>query len=46
MNCGLFYESQYNREVLTSYSDADFAGDIDTHRSTTGYIFNISISLW
>lgn len=40
-NCGLVYGSQDEHETLTGYSDADFAGDLDTRRSTTGYIFII-----
>lgn len=40
-NGGLFYEKQDN-EILIGYSDADFAGDIDTRRSIKGYIFNMS----
>lgn len=27
---------------LTGYSDSDFAGDVDTRKSTTGYIFNMN----
>ncbi|XP_039303971.1 secreted RxLR effector protein 161-like [Solenopsis invicta] len=27
---------------LTGYSDADYAGDIETQRSTTGYIFELA----
>jgi len=41
INCSLFYESQNNGEMLTGLSDANFAGDVDRCRSTTGYIFNI-----
>jgi len=38
----LLYKNQdNNNEILVGYSDADFAGDIDTRRSTTGYIFTI-----
>jgi spore germination protein YaaH len=37
----------YSRENLPmtksdAYVDASFAGDVDTHRSTTGYVFKIS----
>lgn len=28
--------------TLVAYADADYAGDVETRRSTTGYIFNLS----
>ncbi len=28
-------------QVLSGYSDADWAGDHDTRRSTSGFIFNV-----
>lgn len=28
-----------SRSGLEAYTDADYAGDIDTRRSTTGYVF-------
>lgn len=41
VGCGLSFESQNKGEALVGYSDADFAGDIDTRRSTTGYMFSV-----
>lgn len=38
--CDIFYEKQSNDEIIGS--DIDFASDVDTCRSTTGYIFNIN----
>lgn len=38
---GLLYEVQDGKDMLIGYSDADFAGDIDTRRSTTGFVFNM-----
>lgn len=38
---GLLYKVQDGKDELLGYSDADFAGDINTRRLTTGYIFNI-----
>lgn len=47
INYGILYESG-GRKLninLSGYSDADFAGDVDTLRSTTGYVFLINKSL-
>ncbi|KAB2605030.1 hypothetical protein D8674_004747 [Pyrus ussuriensis x Pyrus communis] len=37
LQCGLTYSAQGKMELL-AYSDADWAADINTRRSTTGYI--------
>jgi len=39
---GIMYKSGENNFVLEGYSDADFAGDINTRRSTTGYVFMLA----
>jgi hypothetical protein len=40
---GLSYGEQEKRaDLLIGYSDADWAGDPDTRRSTTGYIFTLA----
>jgi len=31
-----------SREPLQNYVDADWAGDVDGRRSTTGFIFNVN----
>lgn len=36
---GLRYSGGVSPNLLTAYSDSDFAGDIDTRRSTTGSLF-------
>ena len=38
---GLCYNAQDNSCILVGYSDADWAGDIDTRHSTSGYVFQI-----
>jgi len=38
LNRGIQYKKNKNINLLQAYSDADFAGDIETRRSTTGYI--------
>ena len=38
---GLIYSANDTSTVLTGYSDADWAGDLSTRRSTTGYVFQI-----
>lgn len=40
MDYGLFYKKENVYEVK-GYCDADYAGDCDTRRSTTGYVFSI-----
>lgn len=42
MNCGIVYESvKENAFVLSVYTDADYARDVERRRSTTGYVFKI-----
>ena len=38
---GLIFRAKDNSCSLTGYSDADWAGDLDTRRSTSGYVFQI-----
>ena len=38
---GITYSSSSSSSLL-GYCDADYAGDSDTRRSTTGYVFVIS----
>ena len=40
LDLGLFYKSQITCK-LEGYCDADYAGDYDTRRSTTGYAFSL-----
>lgn len=42
IDLGIRYQRSGNATTLTGYSDADYAGDTETRRSTTGYIFTIS----
>ena len=40
---GLCYTGQPDQQpVIEAYADADFGGDLDTRRSTTGYLFIIN----
>lgn len=39
---GIVYRGNHNNFLLTGYSDSDYAGDLDTRRSTTGYLFCLS----
>ena len=39
---GIFYTKAQGSEILEGYSDSDFANDVDTRRSTTGYVFKMS----
>lgn len=36
------YRSGGSNAELVSYSDADYAGDVETRRSTTGYVFSMA----
>ena len=38
---GLLYSKHAETEALTGYSDADWAGDRNDYKSTTGYLFQI-----
>lgn len=38
---GLVFKANTNLNIL-AFSDADYAGDVDTRRPTTGYIFKLS----
>ncbi|CAN1849719.1 Retrovirus-related Pol polyprotein from transposon TNT 1-94 [Linum perenne] len=40
INHGILYKKGGNTE-LSGYCDADYAGDLDTRRSTTGYVFSL-----
>ena len=44
LNYGLKFSAHDEDPELTGYSDADWAGDIDTRRSTSGYVFQIGRS--
>lgn len=39
---GLMYRQTGDESPVVGYSDADFASDVDTRRSTTGYVFCMS----
>ena len=41
-NLGLLYNCCGDNLYIKGYSDADWAGDLDSRRSTTGYIFSLS----
>lgn len=41
--CGILYKQDTNnKNVIRAYSDADYANDVETRRSTTGYVFLLS----
>lgn len=39
VDLGIEYRSSGSESKLLGFSDADFAGDLETRRSTTGYVF-------
>ena len=41
LNYGLMFSADNKSPVLVGFSDADWAGDLDTRRSTSGYVFQI-----
>ena len=40
LDYGVFYKRSEDCK-LVGYCDADYAGDLDTHLSTTGYVFSL-----
>ena len=38
---GIKFSAQEEKPELFGYSDADWTGDVDTRRSTSGYVFQI-----
>jgi hypothetical protein len=45
LNYGIKYSANNGNPELIGYSDSDWAGDIDTRRSTSGYVFQLSNSV-
>ena len=41
LNHGLLYTANGSSPILSGYSDADWGGDTETRRSTSGYVFQI-----
>ena len=42
INYGLVFDGRSTKCSLIGYSDADWANDVDTRRSTSGYVFQIN----
>jgi hypothetical protein len=38
----LTYGTECNNNILTGYADADFAGDLNDRKSTSGYVFKLN----
>ena len=41
LNYGLIFSADDSNNLLVGYSDADWAGDLDTRHSTSGFVFQI-----
>lgn len=39
VNFGILYQASENNFFLIGFSDSDFAGDVETRRSTSGFVF-------
>ena len=44
LNYGLKFTADGSEHDLYGFSDADWAGDVDTRRSTSGYVFKVANS--
>ena len=42
LSLGIIYRGGIETPVLSGYSDSDWAGDMDTRRSTTGFVYLVS----
>jgi hypothetical protein len=38
---GLTFDGDCGKQITLGYADADWGGDLDTRRSTTGYVFRV-----
>ena len=42
---GLIFSADDSNNLLVGYSDADWAGDLDTRHSTSGFVFKFIVTL-
>ena len=42
MNHGIMFDGKYDDLKLVGYSDSDYAGDPDSRKSTSGYLFKLA----